>query len=409
MSGLRRVVIVGASVAGVSAADALREDGFDGAITLIGDEPDLPYDRPPLSKQVLWNATGEESEYPLRPRSHYADNGVDLLLGSLVTGLDADRRVVRLGDGAEVPYDGVVVATGCRARELTVPGGLGLPVLRTLSDARWLAAAATAGVRVVLVGGGFIGLEVAASLRGRGCEVTVLEAAPLALAATMGEEVAAAVCRDHADHGVRILGGVRLDAVRGGQGGYRVELADGRTLDADLVLIGVGVTPNDGWLADSPVACADGVVCDEWCFTSVERVVAAGDVCRWENPRYGSAMRVEHWTHAVEQGRVAAQNLLRGRDGARAYPSVPYFWSDQYGRKLQAYGRLHPGDHMIVVEGRLTSDEFVALYGSNGTLHLVLGCNRPRSLRPYRRLVQRNGSWADAIALAHATVGAAGC
>jgi 3-phenylpropionate/trans-cinnamate dioxygenase ferredoxin reductase subunit len=396
---MRNVLIVGASVAGVNAADALREAGFDGSITVAGAERHAPYDRPPLSKQALDVADTRAGVYPLRAAAHYDEQQIELVLGKTASALDVQRRTVSFDDGDERPFDSLIIATGCRANTLLTTSGEQLPVLRTLEDARWLAAAAAVNSHVVLIGAGFIGLEVAAGLRRRGLDVTVLESAPAPFQHSLGPELADWLCGYHAAQGVRIMSGIQVAAVEGAAGAYKVVLADGRALEAGIVLAGIGVRPNTEWLQGSGVPCSDaGVLCDAAGSTGLAGIVAAGDVSAIHHAPSARIMRIEHWTHAVEQGRAAARHLVLGEQ-ARL---TPYFWTDQHSRKLQGFGRRQPGDSTHVVEGDLASGEFLALFGANEHFHGVIASGRPRSLRGYRKLLEENSSWSQALAMAAA-------
>ncbi len=399
---MRRVLIVGASVAGVNAADALREAGFDGAITLAGAEAHAPYDRPPLSKQALAADDRLAGNYLLRGAAHFGEQGIDLLLGKTARALDTARRTVAFEDGDELPFDSLVIATGCRAATLADADGAPLPVLRTLGDARALALAAATQTQAVLIGAGFICMEVAASLRRRGVQVTVIEAGPVPFQRALGPELAHWLCGQHAARGVRIIGGARVAAVRGKPGRYEVELGDGRVLEAGIVLAGIGVHPNTEWLAGSGLACDEvGVRCGASGDTAIAGVYAAGDVAAVHHAPSGRVMRIEHWMHAMEQGRAAARHWLLGEQ-ARL---TPYFWTDQHDYKLQGYGRRQAGDTMRVVEGDLAGGEFVALFGGNERLHGVVASGRARSLRRYRKLIEGDGGWSDALALADSLAG----
>ena len=396
---MRRIVIVGASVAGLSAADALREAGFDGSIRIVGAEAHAPYDRPPLSKQALAPEASEDAFFPLRPAEHYQANGLELVLGRTASGLDAGRRVVQLDDGESLPYDGLVIATGCRARTLHSRSGEPLPVLRTLDDARRLAAGAQRHRHAVLIGAGFIGLEVAASLRKLELDVTVLESAPVPLKNSLGPELADWLCSYHASCGVRIEAGVQVASVEAASGAYEVTLSDGRRFEAGVVLAGIGVEPNTDWLQGSGVVCEGGVVCDASGRTGVPGVVAAGDVVNMAAPGSGEVNRVEHWTHAMKQGRAAGRSLILEE---HADIGVPYFWTDQFERKLQGYGRRHAGDCVRIVDGSLASGEFLALFGAGESFHGIVSSGRAKSLRNYRKLLEQGGKWSQALAMASA-------
>jgi len=389
--------VVGASLAGFRAVEALREAGFSGTITVIGEEPHLPYDRPPLSKDVL-QGTWEIDRLPLNAVGvDVHDVGIDWRLGVAAHGLDLAGRRVELADGSDVAFDGLVIATGARVR--TLPGQpdlAGIHTLRTLDDCLALRADLDATPsRVVVVGAGFIGAEVAATVRQRGLDVTLLEALEVPLQRVLGDRMGA-VCADvHRDHGVDLRLSSGVDGfVEGGDGRVvGVALSDGTTVDADVVVVGVGVTPNTEWLNGSGLTIDNGVVCDETCLAA-PGVVAAGDVARWPNRRFDEVMRVEHWENAQEQGAHAARRLL---GDTAPYEPVPWFWSDQYDRKIQLAGRSAPTDDVRVVEGSIEERRFVAVYGRAGRLVGVLGMNRPRPVMQYRRLIADGAPWDDAL------------
>lgn len=407
MSTLGTVVVVGTSLAGTHAAQALRAEGFDGRLVLVGDEPHRPYDRPPLSKRFLSaGSSGDESLLGL-PVSDALDGlGVEWRLGVGATSLDLGRRAVGLADGTEVDFDGLVVATGCAARWLpgSEPMG-GAHVLRSLDDARRLAADLDAGPqRVLVVGAGFIGLEVAATCRERGLEVTVVDVAGAPIEHALGAEMGDVVALVHRDHGVDLrlgTGVAGLDAA-GPDGGrvHRARLGDGSVVAADVVVIGVGVRPRTEWLEGSGLALQDGVLCDETGLAA-PGVVAAGDVARWPNATFGGElMRVEHWEHALEMGGHAARRLLAGEGGAALAPfaPVPWFWSDQYDRKLQLAGRPHPSDEVSIVAGSIDERRFAAVYSRQGRVVGVLGMNRPRQVVLGRALIARGATADEACA-----------
>ncbi|MFJ1960785.1 NAD(P)/FAD-dependent oxidoreductase [Streptomyces massasporeus] len=392
---MRHVVVVGASAAGLAAAETLRRTGFDGTLTLVGDEPHAPYDRPPLSKQILSGAwtTGQ---LPLRPQADLDALGLDLRLGTAATGLDLTDRTVRLADGSHLRYDGLIVATGVRPRRL--PGDRGAHVLRTLDDALALRERLRPGRRLVVVGAGFLGAEAAAVARGLGAQVTLLEPAPVPLAHAVGTEVGRLLSRTHLDHGVDLRTGVTVTGMADGG----VRLAGGEVVGADEVLVAVGSLPNTEWLADSGLPVGDGVLCDAYC-QAAPGVYAAGDVARWDNPLFGTSMRIEHRTHAAEQGMAAARNLLAAPEALRPFAPVPYFWSDQYGTRIQAYGFLRGHDEVAVVEGDLAERRFVAAYrrGDRLTGALAMGVP-PRAVRAWRQAVAGGAAWREAVGAAAA-------
>jgi NADPH-dependent 2,4-dienoyl-CoA reductase/sulfur reductase-like enzyme len=398
MADLEHVVVVGASAAGLSAADGLREGGFDGAITVLGAERHLPYDRPTLSKAALLLAEGEPELLELRSAERLAAARLDLRLGHAAVGLDVDRRYVVTSDGDALPWDAVVIACGSRPRELRTAEGEVLPVLRTPDDLRVLRQAAARHGEVSVIGSGFIGLEIAAGLTGHGVNVTVFADTPLPLDAVLGHQVAEAVRDLHLTRGVNLRAATTVASVTGRQGAYLLHLSDGTVHRTPFVMVGIGVEPDVDWLVGSGVELDRGVVTDAAGRTNVPGVWAAGDVASFEHPLLGERVRVEHWTHAIAQGRHVGLNIARGAD--TSYAGVPYFWTDQYGRRFEGYGRRRPGDDVFVAEGSLAEDRFLVLHGGHGEFHAVFASGQPRSLRGYRKLLERRGSWDDALALA---------
>ena len=393
---MKSVTIVGASLAGMRAAETLRREGFDGTVTVVGDETDAPYDRPPLSKQVL-AGDWEPERIALYGSEALADLQLTCRLGVRAVGFEVVSRTVTLEDGERLAADGVVIATGARTRALRGTEGLpGVYTLRTLADSLAIRSEfdATPG-RVVVVGAGFIGAEVAATARGRGLDVTMVEMAETPLERVLGAEMGQVCAEVHADHGVDLRLGVGVDSITGGDRVEQVVLSDGTRLDADVVVVGVGVIPNTEWLEGSGLQVDNGVVCDETCLAA-PGVVAAGDVARWPNPLFGQSMRVEHWDNAIEQGMAAARRLLAG-EAAEPFAPVPWFWSDQYDRKIQLAGRSGPDDEVFVVTGSLEERRFAAIYGRAGRVVAVLGFNRPRHVMQYRRLIARGASWDEAL------------
>ncbi|GAA3612565.1 FAD-dependent oxidoreductase [Nonomuraea rosea] len=378
--------MVGASAAGLAAAETLRRDGFDGRITLLGDEPHSPYDRPPLSKQLL-ASQWEPDRLTLRSPGDLSALGLDLRLGVSATGLDRHARTVRLSDGAHVPYDGLIVATGVRPRRLR---GQGAHVLRTLDDALALRSRLGPGRRLVVVGAGFLGAESAAVARGLGCQVTLLEPAPVPLAHALGEPVGRVLSQAHLEHGVDLRTGVTVTAVTDGG----VRLADGELVRADEVLVAIGSVPNTEWLEGSGLTLSDGLVCDEYSAAAPD-VYAAGDVARWHNPLFGVSMRVEHRANAAEQGMAAARNLLHPQAG-RPFAPVPYFWSDQYDMKIQAYGHLRGHDAIAIVDGDVGERRFVAAYRAGDRLTGALSVGMPpKTVRRWRQAIAAGARWHD--------------
>lgn len=393
---LRAVTIVGASLAGLNAAEALRRDGFDGPVTLIGAESRLPYDRPPLSKQVL-AGDWEPERAALTDSEELASDEIEARLGLRATALDLDARELTLHTGETVAFDGLVIATGARCRTMPGTEGLGgVHVLRSLDDCLALRGDLEAvPQRVVVVGAGFIGAEVAATARGRGLEVTVVEALPTPLSRVLGDEMGRVCAEVHRDHGVDLRTGVGVARIEGDRRVERVALTDGSIIDADVVVVGIGVVPNTEWLDGSGLKVGDGVLCDASCLAA-ERVTAAGDVARWPNQLFGETMRVEHWDNAAAQGAHAARRLLNPETGP--FTPVPWFWSDQYDRKIQLAGRVRPDDEVRVVNGSVDERRFAAIYGRAGRIVGVLGFNRPRHVMRYRALIEQGASFDMALA-----------
>jgi len=404
VTSLTQIVVVGASLAGLRAVEALRRLGFDGRITWIGAERHLPYDRPPLSKDVL-AGTREPARIALRDPDSYDELAVELRLGRRATRLDLAARTLYLDDGARVGFDGLVIATGSCAR--TLKGALpraGVHLLRTLDDALALRDALDAGPRVAIVGAGFIGAEVAATCRTRGLEVTMIEPLATPLLRGIGAELGARVAALHRDHGVDLRCGVGVEAIEGGARVEALRLSDGARVPADVVLVGIGAAPETAWLEGSGLRLEDGVVCDSAC-RAAPGVVAAGDVARWHNVVYDDSMRVEHWTNAVEQAGHAAATLLAG-DGAEPYAHVPYVWTDQYEMRLQIAGHPQPGDATRIVEGTPEEGRFVTLFGRGGRLVAAVGFQRARQVNAWRRRIATGTRFDDAVALGAGTSGA---
>ena len=430
---LNRIAVVGASLAGLRVAQALRRHGYDGALTVIGEEPHPPYDRPPLSKSFLTS----DAPAPTLLRESDAALDIEWRTGTRATALDLHAREVALASGERVAFDACAITTGAAAKQIPLSRTpmAGIFVLRTLDDALALRRALHGSPRVAVIGGGFIGAEVAATCRARGLDVTIVEALPALLERGLGRRMGAYFAQLHSDHGVALRLGT---GVREFLGGARVEglrLSDGSTVASDVVVVGVGATPNTGWLESSGLELDDGVLCDASCrATRAPFVVAAGDVARWPNQRFGEVMRVEHWTNATEQADHAATTLLANasavdngtnkipahagdgdggdaRDDAHAgdahaattnqnttptvapFVPVPFVWSEQFEYRLQFAGLMRAGDESAVVDGSLDARRFVMLFARRGRLCGVLGVNRPRLVMKYRALIRAGAAW----------------
>ena len=410
---MEHVVVVGASLAGLRACESLRQEGFTGRITLVSDETELPYDRPPLSKKLL-AGEWEVERIRLRKAEEFQSLDLDLRLGVRATALDTGASVLTLADGATVHYDGLIIATGASPRRLPDQPVLdGIVELRTLADSVDLRDRLAGGTaRVTVIGAGFIGLEVAATARTLGCAVTVLEGAPSPLIRGLGVAMGAAVASVHARHDVDLRCGVRIEAIEGSDGHVTgVRLADGSVVPSDVVVVGIGVAPNTAWLESSGLELRDGIVCDATLNVGVPGVYAAGDCARWPNGAFADheEMRVEHWTNAAEQGAAAARNLLAMAAGGEPEPfvSVPFFWSDQFESRIQFVGRAHGDDEVHVFAGSLDG-AFAALFGHQGRLRGALGVSMPKMVMPFRVLLAAGATWEQALEKAAALTAPAG-
>jgi 3-phenylpropionate/trans-cinnamate dioxygenase ferredoxin reductase subunit len=386
-------VIVGGGAAGLAIAETVRSEGFQGELALVGDEPHLPYDRPPLSKQVLsgkWDA----DRVVLRDSSHLDQLGLRLVRGVPATALDSDAREVVLADGFRLGYDALAVTTGVSPRRMPGTAGLcGVHVLRSLDDALGLRDDLTPGARMVIVGAGVLGCEVAAVARALGVEVTLVDPLPLPMSRIVGEEVSQLIADLHREHGVECCLGVGVRDLREENGRIvAVELVDGRRLSADVVLIAIGSDPTIDWLRGSAVGIggrasdegAGGVLCTPE-GRAADGIYAAGDVAAWWNQETQSYRRVEHRLNAGEQGSIVAKSMLGASTGP--VPAVPYFWSDQYDLKIQCYGLPTPDDEFDVVEGSLATRKFIGVHARQGTVTAVVGVGLPRQLRAWRTQV----------------------
>lgn len=389
---MTRVVIVGSSVGGVRTAQSLRSEGYDGEILLVGEEPEIPYDKPPLSKDLL--ATGEEPRTLRLLTVEGAEAAqVELLLGHRATRLDLADRQIQVDDRGSVAFDKLVLATGSHARPSPWGEGPGIHVLRTLADARELHADLVAGGPVVVVGAGFIGSEVASTARRLGREVVLVDPLPVPMSRVLNADIGAWFVDLHHRHGVRTVFGAGVEDILREAGSLRVRLTDGRVLEAATVVVGIGAAPNVGWLEPSGLVIDDGVVCDQFCrAVESEHVYAVGDVARWFHPGLGRDVRIEHWTNAVDQAMCVGHNIARP-DDLRAYAPVAYVWSDQYDWKIQIAGRTDGFAQHTLVGDPMRDKRFVALYSEDGeALSGAAIVNWPRGLLECRRALKDSRS-----------------
>ena len=372
------VAIVGASLAGSSAAATLREEGFDGRVVLIGAEPQLPYDRPPLSKNYLRGVTPFEKTL-LRPADFYRERDIEMRLGTTVTRVDAEKRTVALHDGERLEFDQLLIATGGKNRRFPIPG-IDLPGvydLRTVADADRIREAMARGGRAVVVGMGFIGAEVAAAMRQSGLDVVAIEPFKTPLYRALGEEIGRVVEGLHRDNGVEMILDDAVTAFEGAGKVERVVTRNGRRIDCSLAVFGLGIEPATELVAGTPVRVDNGIVVDDQCRTNVPGIFAAGDVANHYHPVCGRQMRVEHWQNGVKQGAAAARSML-GR--GQPYDEVHWFWSDQFDANIQ-YAGFHAAWDQIVVRGSLESRKFLAFYLTGGRVESVVAINQGRDMR----------------------------
>jgi NADPH-dependent 2,4-dienoyl-CoA reductase/sulfur reductase-like enzyme len=390
---LQQVVVVGAGVAGIRATETLRQNGYDGALTVVGAERHAPYHRPPLSKKLL-SGRVHRAGIDMAPQF---DTDARMLRGATAAWLDMSARTIQVRDDGQnlsLSFDGLVIASGARPREW--PGGPtpdGVLLLRTVEDCLAIRERLGSRPRIVVVGGGFIGAEVAATCRLMGLDVALIEKAASPMLAALGKELAPRWAELHRQHGVDLRVGVGVDGFVGNGHVEGVRLTDGSQVPADVVIVGLGVTPATDWLKGSGLRLDDGVVCDATgAADGASDVVAAGDVARWWHPLYERHLRTEHWDDAGRQGAAAACTLLAGPDSAKAFDMVPYFWSDQYDVKVQMIGTPDDYDAVEIVEGNGSGWEFVAAYGRGGRTIAVLG-TIPNRVHAYRDAISKRAEF----------------
>lgn len=392
------IAIVGGGQAGGWAAQTLRSEGFGGRIVLIGNESHRPYERPPLSKSVLAGEAPPETTRLLKPEAFDALN-VDWRPGVNAARIDRAAKQLHLSDGEPVRYDKLILCTGGRARQLGIPGANlpGVFTLRSIDDAAALGAALVPGKRLLVIGGGWIGLEVAATARGKGLDVTVVEAMERLCERTVPSEISGYLLRLHASHGVHVELGTGIEQLEQGADGVGLTatLANGQALACDVVLAGIGLIANDELAREAGLSCEGGVLVDSQCRSSDPDILAAGDVAVWHCERAARRMRLESWQNAQEQGIAAARSAL----GIEVnHQPLPWFWSDQYGINLQIFGMPMP-THRAVVRGDLQGDSFVMFFLDGDKVSAALGPNAARDLRFARRLIER-GTSVDPVQLA---------
>jgi 3-phenylpropionate/trans-cinnamate dioxygenase ferredoxin reductase subunit len=378
-------VIIGASLTGGVAAATLRQDGFDGDVILVGAEAQPPYERPPLSKQYLRGEAPFEKAL-VRPAGFYEQHRIETRFGTRATRVDPIERTVSFDTGLPVRYDKLLIATGVRNRRPPIPG-LDLPGvldLRTMDDADALRSEIAPGRRAVVVGMGFIGCEVAASLRQKGVDVVSIDPSPAPLFRVLGAEVGRVMSAVHHDHGVQAVFDDVVTCFEGGDRVERVLTRSGRRFDCDFAVVGVGVEPVMDFLADSRIETANGILVDEYCRTTCQDVYAAGDVANHYHPLFRKRMRVEHWQNAMQQGAAAARSML---GNGSPYDPIHWFWSDQYDVNVQ-YAGAHDRWDRIVVRGRLEDRQFLAFYCNEGRIDAVVAVNRGKDLRRAMPLIK---------------------
>jgi 3-phenylpropionate/trans-cinnamate dioxygenase ferredoxin reductase subunit len=379
-------VIVGAGLAGAKAAQTLREEGFDGSVVLIGEESDRPYERPPLSKGLLLGSAERDSVY-VHDAGWYADHDVDLRTATRAAAIDPAARRLELGDGQRISYHKLLLSTGCTPRALTVPGAHldGVLRLRTLSDSDRIAAALVDGAHIVIVGAGWIGLEVAAAARQRGATVDVVETADLPLQRVLGDEIARVFADLHRDHGVTFHFATGVREVRGAGQVSSVLLTDGTELPADVVVVGVGVRPNTDLADQAGLSVDNGILVDQCMRTSDPNIYAAGDVANAYHPLLARHVRVEHWANALNSGPAAARAML---GQPVSYDLLPYFYTDQYDLGMEYTGYSVPGDFdRVVVRGDLAKREFIAFWTAGGRVLAGMNANIWDVTTPIQRLI----------------------
>ena len=384
MAEKQSYVIVGAGIAGGTAAETLRKQGFDGEVHLVGAEPHRPYDRPPLSKEFLSGAKEEEKLF-FKTEDFYAAQSIELHLGTETKALDASSKTLILANGASLRYDKLLLATGSRVKTLPIPGSdlEGVHYLRTIDDSRAIAQAMNGASRAVIVGAGFIGSEVAAVCKTAGLEVIVLEIQPQPMTHILGEEMGAIYANLHTSRGIDLRLREGISEIRGNARAEQVVTDQGNSIDCDFVVIGVGISPDTSIAESAGLEVDSGILVNEFCQTSHPDIYAAGDVANWYHPGLGRRLRVEHWDNALNQGAAAAKSMLASPE---PYSPTLYFWSDQYDLNIQYLGHATEWDE-VAVRGDPAEEKFTAFYLKDGSVHGALVVNNFRDIRPTRTLI----------------------
>ena len=392
MADQERIVIIGAGHAGGRAAEAMRQAGFAGDIVLLGEETHPPYERPPLSKEMLSAGLDAEKTF-LNPAGYYGENGIDLCLGTKATAIDCAARTVRLSDGGDVPFDKLLIATGGRVRRLACPGaGLeGVHYVRTIDDSLALEPLLCEGARVAVIGGGFIGLEAAASARTRGARVTVVELADQVLARVADPAVGDLVAGLHRDNGVHVMTGATVERLDGNGRVAELVCSDGETIDVDVVVVGIGILPNQEIAAEAGLAVDNGVLVDEFGCTADEAIFAAGDVACHFNPILGRHLRLESWANAQNGGIAVARNMVGEPE---PYAEVPWVWSDQFDLNLQVLGAPQSWDR-LVTRGDTEARRCIVFYMEGGRVVGATLFNQGREMRACRQLIESGAELSD--------------
>lgn len=380
-------IVIGGGLCALAAVDTLRKEGFAGRIVLIGEEPQLPYERPPLSKEYL-RAEKESADLFVYSGRWYQENEIETMLGTRAVAIEARESTTELASGERLHFDSLLIASGGQPRAISSRGEERILYLRTLQDADRIRSHLERRGHLIVIGAGFIGAEVAASARTLGLEVTMLEAMDVPLRCALGPEVGRTYAAMHRDHGVKLLTRAVVSRIEEAAGTVMVRTERGTTIEGDVVVVGIGIDPNVELASSAGLDIGDGILVDEFCRTSIDGIYAAGDVSNHYHPLFGRNLRVEHYDNALRQGATAARNMLGYK---QSYEHVHWFWSDQYDYNLQ-YAGFAPGSDEVVVRGSINERNFVAFYLGSGVLRAALGINRGKEVRRAMRLIGARAS-----------------